>query len=102
MFPPVDTYLQTANPTLLLWSRGTGGQEPSMAVPEKVWLPTDQCRCRCLGPTIKLNSGGGVDGGIGKRTGGAEGDCIPIWKNNIGWPDHTVFPETRPLTKECT
>jgi hypothetical protein len=58
MVPLVDpSCLQTPNPTLLLWSRGTCGQEPSVAVPGEVQPATDQCRCRCLEPTIRLNSG---------------------------------------------
>jgi hypothetical protein len=57
-----------------------------VAVPGEVWPATDQCRGRCLEPTMRLNSGnlaggggvGGVGGGAGRRTGGAEGDCNPI------------------------
>jgi hypothetical protein len=26
----------------------------------------------------------------------------PNLKNNRGWPDHPVLPESRPPTKECT
>jgi hypothetical protein len=42
---PGDTScLQTPNPTLLLWSKGTCRQEPSVAVLGEVWPATDQCK----------------------------------------------------------
>lgn len=70
--PPGDTScVQTPNPTLLLWSRG---REPSVADPGKVWTATDQCRCRCLEPTFRLNSRklvGEVAEGLEKQKGTA-------------------------------
>jgi hypothetical protein len=32
-------------------------QEPNVVVPGEVWQAADQCRCGCLEPTIRLNSG---------------------------------------------
>ena len=49
--------LQTLNRTVLPWSRGTCGQEPSMVVPGEVQPATDRYECRCLEPTIRVNSG---------------------------------------------
>ena len=44
-------------PNTVALIRGDCGEEPSMAVPGEVWPATDQCRCGCLEPTIRLNSG---------------------------------------------
>jgi hypothetical protein len=58
MAPPGNTScLQTPSLALLPWSRGACRQELSMAVPGEVWPATDQCRCGCLEPNIRLNSG---------------------------------------------
>jgi hypothetical protein len=48
--------------------------------------------------TIRLNPGNLV----GELAEGLEEgrELHPHWKNNIGWPDHPVLPETRPPTKE--
>ena len=40
--------------------------------------------------------------GIWRKDWRSTGGSQPHWKNNIGWPDHPVLPETRPPTKECT
>jgi hypothetical protein len=44
------------SPILLPWSIGTCLQEPSVAVPGKTKPATDQCRCGCSEPTIRLSS----------------------------------------------
>ena len=42
-------------------------------------------------------------GGAGRRTDWrSRGELQSHRKNNIGWSDHPVLPQTRPLTKECT
>ena len=57
MVPSGDTsYLQTPNPTLLLWSKGTWGQEPRVAV-----LGQQLTKAEVWETTIRLNSGNLVE-----------------------------------------
>jgi hypothetical protein len=55
--PPGDpSCLQIPNPTLLQGSTGICWPELSEVFPWEVWPATDQCRCWCFEPTIRLSS----------------------------------------------
>jgi hypothetical protein len=52
-----------------------------------------------LGANIRQNSGNLM--GSWQKDWRSGGGLKPHWKNNIGWPDHPVLPESRPPTKGC-
>ena len=82
-----DTKLNTV---VMVWSCLQTGTK--CGSPGEVWPATVQCIRRCLEPAFRLNSGNLVrelaEGLVEQKR------LQPHWKNNIGWPDNPVFPET--------
>jgi hypothetical protein len=75
------------------------GQEPGMAALSGVQPATEKCRCGCLEPTVRLNSGN--PWGSWRMDWRSEGGLQPQRKN-IGWPDYPVLPDIRASTKDFT